>query len=166
MSQGQIPTTTTAARLKTLVSYPQDDPTVSLKDTLGWDQHQFVAGVHVIYDPVTTDYDFSSNLLSVRKETSDKHPNVDMGQFKDAFTEPRRTLGDKIVLARNVVYDNLYSSGSDWFMKRLFYVPRYRYPSNDPNADEKNAFINNEEYTVYPFPRLIQPWRCSVRKKT
>ena len=165
MSQGQIPTTTTAARLKTLVSYPQDDPTVSLKDTLGWDQHQEFAGVHVIADAFTTDYDFSSTGWPFGRRLLINTQMSGAGQFDDAFSEPRRTLGDKIVLARHGVYDNLYASGSDWFMKRLFYVPRYRYPSNDPNADEKNAFINNEEYTVYPFPSSFSPGGVLYEKR-
>jgi hypothetical protein len=157
MSQGQIPTTPTAARLKTLVSYPQDDPTVSLRDTLGWDQHQEPTGVHVIYDPVSTAYDFSSTNYPYGRRLLINTSVSGASEYIDAFTEPRRTLGDKIVLARSNVYDELWTGGSDWHINRLFYVPRHRYYSNDPNADEKNAFINNEEYTVYPFPSSFSP---------
>ena len=60
MSQGQLPTSKIAARLKNVVSYPKDDPTAALKDVLGWDQHQN-NNVHVVVDE-STDYSFGGTV--------------------------------------------------------------------------------------------------------
>ena len=153
MSQGQLPTSKIAARLKNVVSYPKDDPTAALKDVLGWDQHQN-NNVHVVVDE-STDYSFGGTVYPRgRRLLADTSLE---STFQDPFSESRRTLGDKIVLANNDVYDNLYGSGSDWRIKRMYYVPRYFYPSGVANADEKNAFINNEDFTVYPYPSSFAP---------